>query len=119
MVRMHYSIQDGLLHLLRLPYWNRIWIVQEIGLAKKFTLLFDIYSADRAGLRKARRLVATFPSIAEDSRYRYYTNVPLKIFPQRDLILNSQAFTLDQYRLDRRRNDFGYVDQSLSGFYLR
>lgn len=106
MARMRHSIQDGLLHLLKLPYWGRMWIVQEIGLAKKVTLLFDVYSADWAGLRKARRFVAALPSITEDDKYRYYTDLLLKnITAQRDLILDSQAFTLDQHRLDRRRNN--------------
>jgi len=83
--------------LMGLPYWRRMWIVQEIGLASKITLLFDDASTSWANLQAFRTLLNSHGMDYELERHaRFYDDI-------QDL-KRSQAFVLDSHRRNAQRN---------------
>jgi hypothetical protein len=94
------SVSDEIVHttglygfsrLLDLPYWRRMWIVQEIGLASKIPLLFDKVSACWSGLTALRMLLEP-----------QYSSRKLALEPRNGVTLGniktSQGFALDSHR---------------------
>jgi len=94
----HFQIFDrhheGLLALFQLPYWQRLWIVQEIILAVKITLLFDKVSADWHNVHKLRIMLSSeyFPNKFELLPGSTFTTT------QRSDLLSCQAFRLGRHQ---------------------
>ncbi|PVH76982.1 hypothetical protein DL98DRAFT_277797 [Cadophora sp. DSE1049] len=79
-----------MIHFFGLTYWQRMWIVQEIGLAKNLTLILGSVSARWESLHVLLQLIDGF------SHWRLSSN--------RKDILASQAARLDFHRSEIRRN---------------
>ena len=104
---------EGFAALFGLPYWQRLWIIQEIGLAERITLLFDHVTTDWSNIRNFRKLLASpyFPNnigLLPGSTFtpKHKTN-----------LLSSQAFRLDRHRSDSHRNLFGYCKELIPVSY--
>jgi hypothetical protein len=99
---------EGLLALFQLPYWQRLWIIQEIRLATKITLLFDKISTSWDNLHKLRKLLSStyFPNksgLLSDSAFTMTHKAEL---------LRCQAFRLDRHRTESHRDVLGYLIES-------
>lgn len=87
-------------HLFTLQYWQRMWILQEIGLASKITLLFDTMSADWAGFEHLRH------TLHWTKHLEFYTSVWVRKETSTfwGLLIASQVFRLAFHRLDASSN---------------
>ena len=87
-------------HLFTLQYWQRMWILQEIGLASQITLLFDTMSADWAGFEHLRN------TLHWTKHLESYTSVWVRKETSTfwGLLIASQAFRLAFHRLDASSN---------------
>jgi hypothetical protein len=80
-----------------LPYWRRMWIVQEIGLASKINLLFDDVSTRWENLQAFRTLLNS-----NDMQYALEQHSRFAI--EIDDLRKCQAFVLDSHRSEARHN---------------
>ncbi|KAN0101554.1 Heterokaryon incompatibility protein (HET) domain containing protein [Hyaloscypha variabilis] len=99
---------EGLLALFQLPYWQRLWIIQEICLAKKITLLFDKVSTSWRNVTHFRKLLgsAYFPN-----KFSLPPGSTFTVAHKTDL-LRCQAFRLDRHRTSSHGNVLGYLIES-------
>jgi hypothetical protein len=96
---------EGLLALFQLPYWQRLWIVQEVILAAKITLLFDKVSTSWKNITNFRKLLSSpyFPNkfgLLPGSTFTHTHKANL---------LACQAFRLDRHRTRSHRHVLGYL----------
>ena len=91
---------EGLIDLFRLPYWQRLWIVQELCLARKITLLFDKVSTSWDNVSNFRKLLSSpyFPN--------KFGLLPGSTFnnTHKTALLSCQPFRLDSHRSTSHRN---------------
>jgi hypothetical protein len=81
------------------PYWRRMWIVQEIGLASDITILFDDLSANWKGLHRLRMLLSS-PSLAPAPAF----TSRFQLLRTNEKVQGSQAFSLDRHRTSQQSN---------------
>jgi Heterokaryon incompatibility protein (HET) len=99
---------EGLLALFQLPYWQRLWIVQEICLASKITILYDKVSTNWKNVTHLRKLLSS----------KYFPNkfsLPLEstfTSTHKSDLLRCQAFRLDKHRTSSHGNLLGYLIES-------
>jgi hypothetical protein len=86
--------------LFTLQYWQRMWILQEIGLATKITLLFDTMSADWTG----------FEHLQKTLKWTQHMRSDTSVFVRKEtrffwgMLIASQAFRLAFHRVDASHN---------------
>jgi hypothetical protein len=99
---------ERLLALFQLPYWDRLWIVQDIVLAAKITLLFDKVSTDWQNLHRLRRLLSSkyFPD-----KFGLQPGSTSTSDHKADL-LSCQAFRLDRHRSGLGSNKLEHLIES-------
>jgi Heterokaryon incompatibility protein (HET) len=99
---------EALLALFQLPYWQRLWIVQEICLAAKITLLFDKVSTNWKNVTHFRKLLSTtyFPNKFSLPPGSTFTST------HKADLLRCQAFRLDKHRTSSHGNVLGYLIES-------
>jgi hypothetical protein len=99
---------EALLALFQLPYWQRLWIVQEICLAAKITLLFDKVSTNWKNVTHFRKLLSTtyFPNKFSLPPGSTFTSA------HKADLLRCQAFRLDKHRTSSHGNVLGYLIES-------
>jgi hypothetical protein len=103
---------EGLLALFQLPYWQRLWIVQEIILAAKITLLFDKISTSWDCISNFRKLLSSpyFPN-----KYGLLPGSTFTTTHKTDL-LSCPAFLLDRHRNRSHRRVLGYLIEDFQDF---
>ncbi len=99
---------EGLLALFQLPYWERLWIVQEVIVAARITLLFDKISTSWTNLHKLRKMLSStyFPN-----KYGLMPGSTFTATHKADL-LHCQAFRLDRHRTEFHQDVLGYLIES-------
>ena len=94
----------ALIELLKLPYWTRMWIIQEITLAKRLTIHCRLKSVDWAKISYLREVTSGGARAGVTGRGGVLDTI------QFSNIINSPAVKLDRYREVWRENTIRLAD---------
>jgi hypothetical protein len=108
---MHASISkqpkfwEELAAIFELPYWSRLWIIQEVVLARKLSLLWGVDICDWDSFSGFRLTLKSYPGSAN--------SLPTSIIPTVYSVSSNFAATLNKYRESWR-----YESRSFTGVLM-